>query len=274
MKSVEVRLGAFRIGPYLAGMSASPPIPFIAPYEDPRLLGFFSFEALARRVPNTPVTVARSLFGNEDAEIGFREYLAYVQSCPSSQEGPERPWYLLRWNARVATEGLSLLWLPDFYKFDLLNALPGHSPRFPDYAKEWLFVGPAGSAAEFHFDHHFVHTILAQCEGTKRVRLIPDDSWRAIEQGGTRENRCRWSGFEDSQEYSCEVYECELKKGEFLFIPAGWYHSVRNLEPSVTYSRDLVDFRNYLRWFHEAIKDEVYRDFLSDRSLVNNLSAT
>jgi ribosomal protein L16 Arg81 hydroxylase len=113
-----------------------------------------------------------------------------------------------------------------------------------------------------HFDHHFVHTILVQCEGRKRVRLVSDLDWPALETSGTRSNQSEWDGLDPIPEGLVPiVYECTLEKGDFVFIPGGWYHGVLNLTASSTYSYDYVDSTNLMRWLPEALTDEVYREF-------------
>lgn len=237
--------------------------PFIARYPDERLLEFFSFNTLRERVGERVIQVTRSLNSDEDAEIAMTSYLDYIQSEVGDAAAPDspRPWYLLRARNRDLVRGVRREWLPEFFRFNVLNALPEDSDSTPVYTKDWLFLGPEGSVSELHFDHHFVHTILVQCEGAKRLRLVDNLDWRLIE-AGARENCSGWDGLDPVPEHlEAKAYECVLEKGDFIFIPAGWYHGVLNLSASSTYSHDFVDPVNFTRWLPEALADDVYRDF-------------
>lgn len=265
MRSVQRRDDGFEAAGYARGMDD--PTPFIAAYRDQRLLEFFAFDTLRERTGDRIVDVTRSLNSDEAAEIEMSSYLDYIQFKPSDDDNGGtasdrlRPWYLLRAKDRSLVQGVDRKWLPEFFRYNLLNALPDESKSTSVYTKDWLFLGPANSVSELHFDHHFVHTILVQCEGEKRLRLVDDRDWRLVE-AGARDNRAGWDGLGPVPQYLEDIaYECILKKGDFIFIPSGWYHGALNLSASSTYSYDYVDAANFARWLPEALSDSVYRDF-------------
>lgn len=260
----------FSCASYIARMSVQSR-PFIAHYQNKNLLDYFSFESLAKRVGGQVVRVTRSLNSEADSEIEFCQYLEYVLSLPEIDarlpfgewKDIEHPWYLLRAADRSLVRGVSRGWLPEYFAFNILNMLPDESAGNELYTKDWLFMGPAGSISELHFDHHFVHTILVQCEGRKRLRLIADSDWDRVEVGDGRDNNSRWDGFGDVPDLlRGRVFEGVLEKGEFVFLPGGWYHCVQNLAPSSTYSYDFVDSVNGMRWLREAVADQIYQDFI------------
>jgi len=268
VKPVQRRKNGFDAASYARSMQYC--APFIAAYQDHRLLNFFAFDSLRKRVGERLVRVTRSLNSAEEAEIELSSYLEYVQSESTSDDKNThettndgfRPWYLLRASDRSLVRGVDREWLPEFFRFNILNGLPDDSGGSTLYTKDWLFLGPANSVSELHFDHHFVHTILVQCEGRKRVRLVDDRDWSALETSGARANSSEWDGLEPVPAHlKAFVYECILEKGDFIFIPAGWYHGVLNLSASSTYSYDYVDCTNVMRWLPEALTDEVYREF-------------
>lgn len=268
MKSIQRRENGFDAASYARDMELC--APFIAAYRDQRLLDYFAFESLRKRVGEQIVRVTRSLDSTEEAEIDLSSYLDYVHAESSLgdeyaiESGAHQllPWYLLRASDRSLVRGVDRDWLPGFFRFNLLNALPDDSGGSTLYTKDWLFLGPAKSVSELHFDHHFVHTILVQCEGRKRLRLVADRDWSLLETSGTRANHSEWDGLDPvPEQLEPFVHECVLEKGDFIFIPAGWYHGVLNLSASSTYSYDYVDCSNIMRWLPEALTDEVYREF-------------
>lgn len=107
-----------------------------------------------------------------------------------------------------------------------------HPVLGPETANLWL--GPRGTHTPLH--HDTTHVYFCQFEGRKRYRLVPP--WeRAILDGAISERGDAGVIYGDLGAHALSV---ELMPGESLFIPAGWWHEVRSLEPSIS-----VSFRAY-----------------------------
>lgn len=136
----------------------------------------------------------------------------------------------------------------------LLNDLGG----FPEYLDmnaggEWMFMwfGPQGTITPLHHDE--LNIFLAQVVGRKRVKLIPPDELDlvynhfAVYSQVDAEN----PDFKRFPKYkNATVMEVDLLPGEVLFLPAGWWHHVRSLDPSVSLSYTNFVFPNNYNWVH------------------------
>ncbi|GAA1615133.1 cupin-like domain-containing protein [Catellatospora bangladeshensis] len=100
-----------------------------------------------------------------------------------------------------------------------------------------LLLGPAGTVTPLHHDN--MNILLCQVLGRKRVRLVPSFQRHLVyPRGGTFSHvdadAPDLSRFPDYA--SATVLETVLEPGEALFIPFGWWHWVRALDPAVTVS--------------------------------------
>jgi hypothetical protein len=137
----------------------------------------------------------------------------------------------------------------DFYltaKNDLLaqpgaRALLGELPPLPDLLESppdprevSIWIGPAGTLTPLH--HDWRNAAIAQVRGRKRFHLIPP--WHAS-RVGNRESRfadadCEAPDLARHPRFAgARLYEVTLEPGELLFVPVGWWHQVRALEPSI-----------------------------------------
>lgn len=110
-----------------------------------------------------------------------------------------------------------------------------------------LWLGPAGTVAPLHFDS--AHNFFVQLRGRKQVTLIPRKDSRWV--------HYPWPGFSDNLDKllhygpidperldltrfpmarQARMFKFIVEPGELLFIPIGWWHHVRALEPSISLS--------------------------------------
>jgi hypothetical protein len=160
-----------------------------------------------------------------------------IATTPASNE-----FYLTAKNRLIAQPGaLALLAdlppLPDLFE----------SPPRPDDVAVW--VGPADTLTPLH--HDWVNAAIAQVQGRKRVHLIP--SWQAP-RVYNRESRfadvdCEAPDLARHPRFAeAKVYEIVLAPGELLFVPVGWWHQVRALEPSISVTLTGFVFPNRYAW--------------------------
>lgn len=106
-----------------------------------------------------------------------------------------------------------------------------------------FWFGPAGTVTPMH--HDTTNILLHQVIGEKRILLVPPFEDRALQHA--QSVYCAI----DPEDPDCDLPSMEvvLKKGEALFIPVGWWHHVRALEPSINLA--LTNFRvaNDYEWF-------------------------
>src|SRR5262249_3129167 len=78
-----------------------------------------------------------------------------------------------------------------------------------------MYLGRTGTSSPPHQDWWSTYSCLTQIAGHKHVTLYaPDDSDRR------------------------QAYDCEIGPGDTLFIPPDWWHSVRSIDHTITFSRN------------------------------------
>ena len=160
-----------------------------------------------------------------------------IAATPSSND-----FYLTAKNHLLAQPGaLSLL--------DDLPPLPDlfESPPRSDDVSIW--IGPAGTLTPLH--HDWSNAAFAQVRGRKRFHLVPP--WHAS-RVGNREGRfadvdCETPDLSRHPRFAgARIYEVILEPGELLFIPVGWWHQVRALDPCIGVSLTGFAFPNRYTW--------------------------
>ncbi|MCA9716346.1 MAG: cupin-like domain-containing protein [Myxococcales bacterium] len=153
-------------------------------------------------------------------------------------------------NERYIVSSCGLLSRPELAALgNELTGLPPFvsRPKLPAGASLW--IGPKGTRTAAHFDPHNV--LLLQLEGRKRVRLVPpdqlgftdemDDYFAALDPDDPA--LAQREDFEPAS-----VIELTLRPGEALFVPAGWFHEVTALDPSMTLSLLSFPWDNDFHW--------------------------
>ena len=103
------------------------------------------------------------------------------------------------------------------------------------------WIGPAGTFTGWHTD--YADNVLAQVSGRKVVDLVPP-AFRAamypsakFDRGATLSRIGDGTSLEQFPLHRCvRVERTVLDSGKMIFIPKGWWHRVRSLEPSISVS--------------------------------------
>ena len=162
---------------------------------------------------------------------------------------------------------------PSLYlkEFDLLKAIPGltqdlgHTELFPKGAlrSQRSWIGPAGARTGLHYD--YLNNVAVQIVGKKRLFLVRPgtvervgavarkyDAWATLSQFGAEELFTRVGTPGD-------FFTVNLEAGDVLHIPAGWWHEVLNLTPSILFG-GFYDSpaRTLLRWAWVSSRDVLH----------------
>lgn len=216
----------------------------------------WTFASLRERCGDVRVTTEIGL-GEGNAprfEMPLRDY---IDRLLAREPGP--PMYLRHWEFwRDSPELAAEQRLPAYLR-DWLVLLPESIwPRM-----NWIFIGPEGSRTSLHLDSLGTHSWLAQIVGRKRWRLYPPEQVellypRADRRGGLGtlfQIDPDAEGGVDPRRFprfaEATAIECETGPGDLCVIPAGWAHSVQNLEATVALTGNLIgpgaDARTWLR---------------------------
>ena len=128
-----------------------------------------------------------------------------------------------------------------------------------------LFIGGAGARFPvLHYDNLHTHAYLMQLFGEKEyVALAPDQGRFLYPQEGMASNQSSIDDLDHPDPARFPLFDqakgirFRLRPGETLFVPAGWWHTVRILSASITVS---INGANRANW--PAFR----KDFVEDRA--------
>ncbi len=113
-----------------------------------------------------------------------------------------------------------------------------------------LWFGPRGTVTPMH--HDTTNIVLHQVYGRKRLQLLSPFETDALPH--LRSVYCDIDPEKPDPEHRpvldrMRLLEVELKKGDALFIPVGWFHHVRALEASINISFTNLRVPNDYEWY-------------------------
>jgi Cupin-like domain len=115
-------------------------------------------------------------------------------------------------------------------------------PVRPGMASLWF--GPGGTLTPLH--HDISNILICQFYGRKRFKLLPPFSAALLHRAEGFYAPLDWKEIVAREEQAVSMTTVDLAAGEALFLPAGYWHEVEALEPSIHVS--MLGFRrpNYL----------------------------
>lgn len=115
-----------------------------------------------------------------------------------------------------------------------------------------VFIGGAGKSFPFlHYDKLNSHAYLNQIYGTKLYTLYAPDQTPYIYRNPEIPNQSMVKDIEnpDLERFplfaKARAIQAVLEPGSLIFIPAGWWHTAKNLEPAITISISVVNASNW-----------------------------
>ena len=120
--------------------------------------------------------------------------------------------------------------------------------RLHDSTSVW--VGPATAFTPCHHDTADIQ--LTQLIGRKRIWLAPPEEVELADYG-----EGFWAGvdltdddalFEADLEQAA-IFQCDVRPGDTLFIPCGWWHQVQSLEAGLTLTFAGLRHENHHEWY-------------------------
>ncbi|KAI3656943.1 hypothetical protein MP638_004434, partial [Amoeboaphelidium occidentale] len=187
-------------------------------------------------------------FRAEAIDTTLSNYLKYAEN---SKE--ESPFYLFDKYFVDNCKGISEDFdVPEYFREDLFKLL-GEQKR-PDY--RWLIIGPKKSGSTFHKDPNGTSAWNATIIGSKKWILVPPDlvppgvcPSQDESEVSTPTSIIEWFMYyydELKRVGGKKVIECVTKPGELVFVPAGWWHIVINLDFSVAITQNYVSSSNLI----------------------------
>jgi hypothetical protein len=181
----------------------------------------------------------------EHTTMTASEYLEYATT-----QQDERPIYLFDPEFGEALRTDALFTVPAMFAVDDYFSVLGHDR--PKY--RWLIAGPARGGSSFHVDPNMTHAWNACLTGRKRWLLFPPNEpppgvYPSADMSDvtTPVSLTEWMmNFYDESVSKLKHcgYEGICESGEIMYVPAGWWHFVINLEDSVALTQNYVSRSN------------------------------
>ena len=149
-------------------------------------------------------------------------------------------------------------------------------PERPSPTSLELYIGGAGASfPTLHFDNMHTHAFLMQLYGSKEyVVYSPAQTPWLYPRPGREANK---SSIDDIDRPDLSRFplftravpgRCVLRAGETLFVPAGWWHTARILEPSITVSANTVNASNWEPFARDYLASASRRRSRAGRALL------
>lgn len=174
--------------------------------------------------------------GKNPTEMSIAELVQKIRSVESSND-----FYALAQNRNIAKDDLRAL-------FDDCEMPEGMPPIDTIRRGSALWFGPEGTVTPLHHDSSNI--FFVQIVGRKHIKMISPFEWEV-----GRQSKGVYAMMDPESEdwkrdpelSEVKVHDFELGPGETLFIPAGWWHHVRALSPSVSIAINALPFDNKFR---------------------------
>eukprot|EP00730_Choanoeca_flexa_P007262 TRINITY_DN12302_c2_g1_i1.p1 TRINITY_DN12302_c2_g1~~TRINITY_DN12302_c2_g1_i1.p1 ORF type:complete len:466 (+),score=70.51 TRINITY_DN12302_c2_g1_i1:108-1505(+) len=175
-------------------------------------------------------------------QLTMAQYMRYAQASTDP-----RPLYIFEPRFVEKLPQLQEDWhVPEMFDQDLMAVL---GPGRPDH--RWLLAGPTRTGTNFHVDPNYTAAWNTVVYGRKKWIMFPPDVLPpGLELAGDRveqaESVLEWfvssysSIHEPGSPWAEHVHECVCEPGETVYIPAGWWHLVLNLETTVAITQNYV----------------------------------
>jgi len=135
---------------------------------------------------------------------------------------------------------------------------------FPEYldpqntkGTTFFWFGPAGTITPLHHDP--VNLMFVQVYGRKVWKIIPPYYTHMLYnyRGVFSEVDCENPDYEKYPAFQkVPIIEVTLNPGDTIFIPVGWWHTVKSLDVSISMSFTNFVFPNQYEWIYPAIANE------------------
>lgn len=181
---------------------------------------------------------------------------AYLDYAAAVSGNCDQPLYLFDSAFRDTCPSLASDYtVPEYFAEDLF----AHVPSRPAHA--WFILGPAGSGSSFHVDPNATSAWNACVTGSKKWIMFPPGTVPPgvypSEDGSDVTaplSVVEWFvNFYDSVEEG-DAYECVVGAGDVVFVPAGWWHAVVNLEWTAAVTQNYAPVQSFGRvakWLKE-----------------------
>lgn len=177
-------------------------------------------------------------YARHSRQIRFGEYVDLVEKSRESNDN-----YLVANNRFMDRTRMQILF--EDIKF----------PAFLDPNRRaqntFFWYGPGGTVTPLH--HDTMNILMTQVRGRKEIKLVSPEQTPLVYNsiGVFSDVDCENPDYQRHPLFkSADIWHLELRAGEALFLPVGWWHHVRALETSITLTFTNFVYPNKYHWSH------------------------
>jgi hypothetical protein len=208
----------------------------------------WNFRWLAEKCGHMKVVVKDDLFNPSCSRIiPLRRFLVYCEhpwTSPLNDEPVAHPFYT-SFKPFVEHPDLMDDFAPPYFFDNIYEELPAEYQAWYRRVFGYLFVGPKGTVTPLHVDIYMTHAWLTQIVGRKHMILFSPADAANIYDGAIDPLNPDLGRYPLAA--NATAYEAVLEPGETILFPAGWYHYVRSLDPSISLSFNGVNHTNFVQ---------------------------
>jgi hypothetical protein len=175
--------------------------------------------------------------GAHRSQLPFAEYARLVEAAGTSNDI-----YLVANNKLLESDAAAALWQD--IALDRRYLQPKAAKR-----RTFLWHGPAGTITPLH--HDLMNVLFHQVVGWKRFTLVAAAQTPYVynRRGVFSDVDAKHPDLERHPDYAkAQPLHVSVGPGEALFVPAGWWHHVEALEPSISVSCTAFVYPNDIAW--------------------------
>lgn len=217
----------------------------------------WDFDFFIEKYGDTQHTISRTYDRLNPKTVNLKEYIEnYIKTSPSKD-----PYYLRSWQfMENAPELLDDLDTPK--PVNWFESLP--ESLMPEKEYRLLFIGSKGTTFRLHYDTMMVSSWSAVFEGKKLWIFFPHDNKTVLNNGNTD----AFNPGDNDELRNLKPFFIVQNKGDLLFTPSGWWHQVLNIEPTISYTENVLNGHNIDEIINYFDLDDVvtYSNFTHENS--------
>eukprot|EP00658_Telonema_sp_P-2_P070385 TRINITY_DN59909_c0_g1_i1.p1 TRINITY_DN59909_c0_g1~~TRINITY_DN59909_c0_g1_i1.p1 ORF type:complete len:362 (-),score=68.00 TRINITY_DN59909_c0_g1_i1:171-1256(-) len=189
----------------------------------------------------------------------------FFEYCGKDAVEDDSPLYVFDWDFAEGTPEMRALLLdyqvPEYFREDLFELLSHMNSRPPH---RWIIIGPARSGSMLHTDPIHTSAWNTLLSGTKRWCIFPpgaEDDTDLLPKDLLPDSKdvggaAQWFAnvLPTLPSNSGGRVEAIQKPGETVYVPAGWWHAVLNLDTTVAVTQNFADPQNFASVWREMAR--------------------
>ncbi len=141
---------------------------------------------------------------------------------------------------------LSDIEVPSYFKDDYFNFFV---PELMDFYRMWIFIGHPKVQLSLHKDKFHSCSWIAMMMGKKQIRIFNAKSHVDVDQSIFTESGLNY------HIKNHVIQEAILSKGDLMYIPAGWYHELKNIDQNIMLTGNFLSKNNVKKFMIDYLKN-------------------